>query len=428
MYRTLLSFFDLGAHGTSWKKELLAGFTAFFTSAYILLVNPMILKDAGIPLSAGIMATIAASVVGCLLMALWANAPMVVIPGMGINALFSYTLVQSLGLTWQQGLAVVITSGILFLITAVTPLGTWLTRAVPVSLKHGITAGIGLLLTFIGLQKGEIIQASDVTWIALGDLGRPVAIATLTGLAVTLFLFLRDVKGGLLIGLFFTCLATWGLTGQVETSIARVDLREMAQAFASADFSLLQIPFWMAVFSMTMIVVFENMGTLSGLLPDTKKFPQAYKVTAVSTIASGVFGTSPTIAAAESASGVSAGGKTGIPALVTAVLFAASVLALPMIGLIPDNAVAPLLIVIGGMMMKSVQAIPFSDVSEGFPAFLIIACIPLTSSIADGLAFGFIAYPLAKAAVGKWRQVPALLYWIAGLFLLNLIATSMVGN
>lgn len=428
MYRILLSFFDLGAHGTSWKKELLAGFTAFFTSAYILLVNPMILKDAGIPLSAGIMATIAASVVGCLLMALWANAPMVVIPGMGINALFSYTLVQSLGLTWQQGLAVVITSGILFLITAVTPLGTWLTRAVPVSLKHGITAGIGLLLTFIGLQKGEIIQASDVTWIALGDLGRPVAIATLTGLAVTLFLFLRDVKGGLLIGLFFTSLATWGLTGQVETSIARVDLREMAQAFASADFSLLQIPFWMAVFSMTMIVVFENMGTLSGLLPDTKKFPQAYKVTAVSTIASGVFGTSPTIAAAESASGVSAGGKTGIPALVTAVLFAASVLALPMIGLIPDNAVAPLLIVIGGMMMKSVQAIPFSDVSEGFPAFLIIACIPLTSSIADGLAFGFIAYPLAKAAVGKWKQVPALLYWIAGLFLLNLIATSMVGN
>ncbi|QGQ44835.1 NCS2 family permease [Metabacillus sediminilitoris] len=425
MIQRFSRYFQLEAHGTTWKREMTAGVTSFFTSAYIILVNPLILKDAGISLSAGVMATILASIAGCLLMALWANAPIILIPGMGVNAFFSYTIVQSLGLTWQQGMAVVIASGLLFFCASMTPLGNRILTSVPASLKHGITAGIGLFLTFIGLQKGEIIQPNETTFVALGDFGNPVTLSTIVGLVITLILFARNVKGSLLLGLFFTSILTLALTGKAEISSNSADLHAYGKVFASADFSVLQISFWIAIFSMTMIVLFENMGLLSGLLADPEKFPRAYKAAAVSTITSGIFGTSPTIVAAESASGISEGGKTGIPTLVTAVLFAFSALALPIIQLIPSNAVAPVLIIVGALMMKSVLHIPLHDFSEGFPAFLIIVCIPLTSSIPDGLAFGFIAYPLMKAAIGQWKQVSPLVYVIAALFLLNIIATSV---
>ncbi|WP_311765723.1 NCS2 family permease [Peribacillus frigoritolerans] len=426
MVQRLSQYFHLKSYGTTWKVELMAGLTSFFTSAYIILVNPLILKDAGIPLSAGVIATIIASVFGCLLMALWVNAPIIVIPGMGVNAFFSYTMIQSIGLSPHQGLAVIIISGLLFYLVSITSYGYRILASVPDSLKHGITVGIGLFLTFIGLQKGGIIQSSESTIVALGNFGSPITLSTLIGLMVTMVLFVRNVKGSLLIGLFFTSILTLGITDKREIAANGLDFHAYSQVVASSDFSILQIPFWIAVFSMTMIVLFENMGLLSGMLPDTKKFPRAYKALAISTIFSGILGTSPTIASAESASGISAGGKTGIPALVTAILFALSVFALPLIQLIPGNAVAPVLIIIGALMMKSVIDIPFNDFSEGFPAFLIIVCIPLTSSIADGLAFGFIAYPLVKVAIGKSKHVSPLVYVIAVLFLLNIVASSVL--
>lgn len=426
MIHFLSQHFQLETHKTTWKRELMAGLTSFFTSAYIILVNPLILKDAGIPLSASMIATIAASIIGCLLMALWVNAPIIVIPGMGVNAFFSYTMIQSIGLTPNQGLSVIIVSGILFFLVTISSFGNRILASVPDSLKHGITVGIGLFLTFIGLQKGGIIQPSDTTIVALGNFRDPITLSTLLGLVVTLVLFLRNTKGGLLIGLLFTSLLTLCITDKKEITAKGIDFHAYNHIFVSGDFSILQIPFWIAVFSMTMIVLFENMGLLSGMLPDIEKFPRAYKVVAISTIASGILGTSPTIASAESASGISVGGKTGIPALVTAILFAFSALALPVIQLIPGNAVAPVLIIIGALMTKSVVDIPFSDFSESFPAFLIIVCIPLTSSIADGLAFGFIAYPLAKVAIGKSKQVSPLVYLIAVLFLLNIVASSIL--
>ncbi len=400
--------------------------TSFFTSAYILLVNPLILTDAGIPLSAGLIATILSSVSGCLFMGLFSKAPVIVVPGMGVNSFFSYTIVQSLGLSWKQGLAVVMVSGLFFLLASITSLGNKLATGVPASLKQGITAGVGLLLTFIGLQKGLIIQPSETLFVKLGDFSNPVTISTLLGLVITLFLFVRNIKGSMLIGLFATSLLTILLTGQVTPNVGKVQTHDYLLVFAKAEFSFLEFPFWIAVFSMTMIVMFENMGLLNGLLTDSRKFPRAYQALALSTFFSGVFGTSPTVAAAESSSGIAEGGKTGIPSLVTAVLFAASIFMLPVIGMIPGNAVAPVLIIVGALMMKSVQEIPFHDFSEGFPAFSIFACIPLTSSIADGLAFGFIAYPLLKIAAGKWKQVPNVVYLIAGLFLINFITSAFV--
>ncbi|MFB7816150.1 NCS2 family permease [Paenibacillus chitinolyticus] len=425
MIRGLNRYFQIEAHETTWKRELMAGLTSFFTSAYIMLVNPLILQDTGMPLSAGVLATIAATIIGCLMMALWANAPIIVIPGMGLNAFFTYTIVQSLGLSWQQALAVVVVSGVIFLLASVSSFGSKILSAVPVSLKHGITAGIGLMLTFIGLQKGHIIQPDSVNYVALGSFTSPVTLATLIGLAVTFMLFVRNIKGSLLIGIGFTSVLTLGLAGKGDLADKAVDLKAYGQVLGAADFSVMQIPFWIAVFSMTMIVLFENMGLLSGMLPDKEKFPKAYRVVAVSTIVSGFFGTSPTIASAESTSGISEGGRTGIPPLVTAILFLLSALALPVIGLIPGNAVAPVLIIIGALMMMSVKDIPFNDFSEYLPAFLIVVCIPLTASIADGLAFGFIAYPLTKVAIGQWRKCSPLLYAIAGLFVLNFVASAV---
>ncbi|MFC4076302.1 NCS2 family permease [Salinithrix halophila] len=425
MIHRLDRFFCPEAQGSTWKRELTAGLTSFFTAAYIIVVNPLILQDAGIPLGAGVVATIAASVFGCLLMAFWARAPIILIPGMGVNAFFSFTVVQSLGLSWREGLAAVILSGAFFLLASVTPLGERLAGAVPSSLKHGITAGIGLFLTFIGLQKGELIRSSQETFVALGDFSNPVALLTIAGLIFTLILYVRNVKGSLLLGiLLITGLSCLPGVKTGENSV-NPGFSDYSGVFAAVEFPLLSAPFWVAVFSLTMIVLFENMGLLTGMLPDTTRFPRAYRATALTTVASGFLGTSPTIAAAESASGIAEGGRTGLPALVAGLLFLASAFSLPLLGLIPGNAAAPVLIIVGALMMQSVAHIPFHDFSEGFPAFLIIAGIPLTSSIADGLAFGFIAYPLLKAALGRWKQVPALIYLIAGLFLFNMIATTV---
>lgn len=425
MLQRINQHFQLAENKTTIKTEVMAGFTSFFTCAYIILANPLILKDAGIPLGASVIATIVASVIGCLLMALWVNAPIIMIPGMGVNAFFSYTMVQSLGLSVQQGMLVIVLSGLFFFLVSMSSYGHKILESVPTSLKHGITVGIGLFLTFIGLQKGGIIQSSETTMLALGHLNSPVTVSTIVGIIITLILFVRNIKGSLLIGIVVTSVMTIALTDGNHSSI--VDFQTTNNnLFQLSELNLLQIPFWIAVFSMTMIVLFENMGLLSGMLPDMKKFPRAYKAVAISTIASGVVGTSPTIASAESAAGISEGGRTGIPAFVAAILFGLSIFAMPLIQLIPGNAVAPVLILIGALMMSSVKDIPFHDLSEGFPAFLIIICIPMTSSIADGLAFGFIVYPIVKIAIGKWKQVSPLIYVISTLFLLNVVASALL--
>lgn len=423
MIQRMSQHFQLDENNTTLKRELMAGITSFFTCAYIILANPLILKDAGIPLGTSVIATIVASIIGCLLMAIWVNAPIVVIPGMGVNAFFSYTMVQSLGLTPQQGLFAVIIAGVFFFIVSISSFGNRILETVPASLKHGITVGIGLFLTFIGLQKGGIIQSSETTIVSLGHLGSPVTICTLVGIVITLVLFVRNVKGSLLIGIVITSFLTIIFTEGTPKNI--VDFQAQNNLFTFSELNILQIPFLIAVFSMTMIVLFENMGLLSGMLPDIEKFPRAYKAVAISTVTSGLVGTSPTIASAESAAGISEGGRTGIPALVAAILFGLSIVAIPLIQLIPGNAVAPVLIIIGALMMKSIQGIPFQDFSEGFPAFLIIICIPMTSSIADGLAFGFIVYPIVKIAIGKWKQVTPLVYIISTLFLLNIVASAL---
>ncbi len=425
LYTKMDKYFGLNKSKTTVKRELLAGMISFFTIVYIIAVNSSILADAGIPAEAGIIATVLASFVGCLLMGFGANAPIVLVPGMGINALFSYTMVHTMGLSWQEALAAIFVSGLMFTAVAFTPLSSLITKAVPESLKEAITVGIGLFLAFLGLQKGGIVVANPVTFVALGDFRDPRLLLTLATLLITLILFIRNVPGNFLISMIAgTLLAV--LCGQIDIShvgITSFAFGSYASVFGAMSFGrILSFPFWVAAFSMALVLVFENIGLVHGHLRMAEKpeaFDAAMRASALSVISCGILGTSPTVSAVESAAGIAAGGKTGLTVITTGVLFLISLFFIPLIEVIPDSAIAPILIIIGGLMIQSVQNIDFKDFSEGFPAYLVIALIPLTYSIVDGIAFGFIVYPLLKIALGKAKEVPIPLYFIAGLFLLN---------
>ncbi len=258
------------SHGTTVKTEILAGLTSYLTVVYVIAVNAAILFDAGIPYSAGMLATILTGCIGCLLMGLWANSPIVLVPGMGVNALFTYTIVHSLGLAWQEALAAVFVSGLIFTITAFTRYAAVLALAIPQSLKEGITVGIGLFLTFIGLQKGGLVVPSETTFVAIGHLGSPQALTAILTLLLTVLLFARKVTGTFLIAMGAGTLvaALFGLVDFSGLNWAGISFAEYASVFGQLSFDrLTALPFWIAAFSLTMVVLFENMGLLYGLLP-----------------------------------------------------------------------------------------------------------------------------------------------------------------
>ncbi|MFB5661773.1 NCS2 family permease [Alteribacillus sp. HJP-4] len=419
--------FRLKEHGVTVKQELLAGMTSFFTVAYILVVNPAILADTGMPYSYALLATVLATAAGCFFIGLWGNAPMVLTPGMGINAFFTYTLVIGFGLSWQQGLAAVLLAGLIFFISAITPFAAKLSGAVPDSLKHGITVGVGIFLSFIGLQKGGLIAADEETFVTLGNLAAPHALLTLFGLTATLILFVRGIKGSFLLGIAASSAAAYLFGIHNDNGGESVTYSGYTSLWTAADFSgVLQLSFWTAVFSLTIIIMFESMGLLHGMLPDRSKFSRSYQATALSALSCGFLGTSPTIPTVESAAGIAEGGRTGLTAVVTGMLFLGAIVFAPVFTAVPDGAIAPVLIIVGGLMVQQIKHIRFHDMSEWFPAYLIIGLIPLTYSIADGIAFGFIAYPILKIALGSPRAVSPLMYIISGLFLLNYVLLSMI--
>nr|WP_082194290.1 NCS2 family permease [Bhargavaea cecembensis] len=401
----------------------MAGLIGFFTIVYIIAVNSFILSEAGLPLDGAVVATIVTSFAGCLIMGLWANAPILLVPGMGINAMFTYTLVGSMGMSWQEALGLVFISGILFAIIAFTGLAGVLNRAIPQSLKEAITVGLGLFLIFIGLEKGGLIERGTNSIIELGNLADPAVIATLLTFLIAIVLFLRNVNGHFL----WSILAGTGFAALFGVLPVKADaapaISSYGDVFAAMSFDgILSAAFVVGTFSLTMVVVFENIGlvqahTVSSGHPE--KFKKAFQANSVSAMLSGLFGTSPTVSTAETGAAIAAGGRTGLTAIVTGILFLASLLFLPFIHLIPDNAIAPVLLIIGGLMVQNVRNIDLNDPTEAFPAIFLIAMIPFTQSIADGIAFGFILYPLLKLSSGRGREVAPPLYIIAFLFLLN---------
>ncbi len=420
-------FFNLKQHGTTIGKEFSAGLISYITVVYIIIVNATILAVAGIPMEAGIIATILTSFVGCVIIGFWSNTPILLIPGMGLNAMFTYTIVQSGGFKWQEALAMVFVSGLIFIVIVFTPLAKVITSSIPNSLKEAITIGIGILLILIGFDNAGIITSSEHTLLAIGDLSSPTVIITFIGLIITVLLFIKNVPGNLLLSILITSvLSIWfGGSGSEGLSFTTPDFQQYFGVFGQLSWGAAgNIVFWLTSISLAMVLVFENIGLIHGhskMLKRPESSKKSLQATAVSVLSSGVFGTSPTVASVETAAGITAGGRTGLTSIVTGVMFLVSILFIPVIKMVPASAVSPILILIGVLMLQNIVNISMDDFTESFPALLIIVLIPLTYSIADGMAIGFILYPLMKLLMGKGKEIHPALYMIAILFISNFV-------
>lgn len=408
------------------KREVGAGTVGFFTVAYIIAVNSLILSESGMPYDFAVMATILSSAAGCLLMGFYAKSPIIIIPGMGINALFSYSFVDQMGMTWQTALMTVAISGLIVLIISLTPLSAILLKSIPSSLKNGLTVGLGLFLIFIGLEKGGIIERGAHTLITLGNLADVKVIATLVSIFITMVLFIRGVKGSLLISLMIGSVIAL-LLGMRPNDLNHATKSSFETLFSISHLSFAGIGesiFWVGVLSLTLVMLFENIGLVYSHLSkvnETEKFTKSFRVVGISALLSGLVGTSPTVAAAETQAALAAGGRTGLTSITTGVWFLISIVAIPLLKWIPDSAVAAIFVLIGGLMLEQIKEIKLNDLSESFPAFLIIAFIPFTNSIVDGMAVGFILYPLLKLATGRVKEVSVTLFIVASLFIFNYV-------
>lgn len=412
----------------SLRTEIIAGATSFMTVAYVVAVNAAVLSLVGMPFDAVVIATVLTSMFGCLLMALWANSPLIVVPGMGDNAFFVYTLVLAWGFTWQQSLTITFFAGMLFALVAFLGGANYLLKQVPTNLVRAMSAGIGLFLCFVGLKNGGLIIHDEDTFVALGDLTSPTVITTLLTLLVLLPLYLRNIKGSFLISIIVGTLIgiILGIVDVRNIQGFSLNLGEYSQVLAAYDFSILtDFDFWIALFSLSMMLIFQNMGAQLGILPEKEKFPRSFQAFSLSVIGASFFGSSATVSAAESSTGIAAGGRTGITPFVAGLLFLPTLFIVPLLKLIPMSAIAPIFIIVGALLLQNLRDIPLHDLSEGFPAYLMLAVMPLTFSITNGIAFGFIAYPIVKIVTGRKHEVTPLVYMVAVLFLFYFIVSAM---
>ncbi|KAB2331532.1 NCS2 family permease [Cytobacillus depressus] len=427
--------FKLTERKTNVRTEILAGITSFLTMSYIIFVNPAILADAGIPKEAALAATIYASVFCTILMALWANYPVAVAPGMGLNAFFAYTVVLGQGLSWQTALGAVFISGVVFLILTVTGIRQKIVDGVPEVLKSAIAVGIGLFIAFIGLKNAELVVANEATFVSLGDITSAGPLLALLGLIVAAILMAKRVKGALLISILATSIIAM-IVGFISfpksiSDIASFNFPSMSETFLAMDimgavgYGILSV-----IFSFTIVELFDNLATLIGL---TKKagltdengkivnLDRALQADAIGTMASAAFGSTALNAYVENATGISEGGRTGLTALTAGILFFLSLIFAPLIVFIPSVATAPILILVGALMISEIRQISFDDFTDVIPVFLTIVLMPLTFSIAQGLAFGFISYTLLKLLTGKRSQIHWIMYIVSIAFIINFI-------
>lgn len=430
-----MQMFQLKENGTTVRRELFAGLTTFLTMAYVIIVNPIILSFAGVPVDQVFMATIIAAVIGTGWMALCANYPIAVAPGMGLNAYFTYTVVLASNgeITYTTAFSAVFIAGILFIIISLTPFREKLIKAIPENLKLAITAGIGLFIAFIGLRMSEIVVADTSNLVKFGDITEPAPLLTFIGLFITVSLMARKVNGAIFIGMVVTAVIAM-FTGQlsIDKVVALPHLPEGLIVFnpITAIQEVIEYGLYGVIFSFILVTLFDTTGTLigvskqAGLLKDGK-LPRARKALisdSLATTAGAMFGTSPSTAYLESGSGVAVGGRTGLTALTVAVLFIFASFFGPLVSSLSGVAAitSPALIIVGSLMISVVKHINWDEIEDAFPAFLVILSMPLTSSISTGIALGFISYPLIMLIKGRGRAVHPLVYIFAILFVLQL--------
>jgi AGZA family xanthine/uracil permease-like MFS transporter len=437
---TIANFFQFEQLGTDFRTELLAGVTTFVTMAYILVVNPDILSNA-IFLNEPrdlfgelVMATGLSAAIATLIMALYAKLPFALAPGMGINAYFAFTVVLGLGVDWRVALGAVFIEGIIFILITISNLRSKIVTAIPDCVKHATAAGIGLFIAYIALKGSGIIVASEATLTTLGNLREPSTAVTILGIIITSALIARRLTGALLWGIIATALLAWlfGVApwpqGVFGFPAAPVDL--VGQAFTGLG-TVLQTNAWELVgiiFVFLFVDMFDTIGTLTGLgtkanyINEQGEFPgveKAFMADAVGTTAGSLLGTSTVTTYIESASGISEGGRSGFTAIVVAVLFVLSIVLIPFFGSIPSFATAPALVIVGVLMMSGARNIQWDDPAEAIAGFLTIIMMPLSYSIAEGLAMGLIAYPLVKTFQGKVKETTIGMWVLAAIFILR---------
>ncbi len=416
--------FRLREHGTDARSEVLAGTTTFLTMAYIIFVNPEILSGTGMDRDAVFVATCLAAALGSLIMALVANWPIGMAPGMGLNAFFAFTVVGALGYSWQQALGAVFISGVIFLIITVTGIRSWLIAGIPHSLRSAIAAGIGLFLAIIALTSSGIVVANPATKIALGSLTEPAALYAILGFFIIAALDAMRVKGAILVGILVVTVLSMALGHNTFNGIVAMP-PSIAPTFMQLDImGALHTGFVHVILVLVLVEVFDATGTMigvakrAGLISEGRpgRLSRALLSDSTAIVAGSMLGTSSTTAYAESAAGVQAGGRTGLTALAVAVLFLLALFFSPLASSVPAYATAPALLYVAGLMLREITDVDWNDVSEATPAALTALMMPFTYSIANGLAFGFISYVVLKVTTGRWREVHAAAYIVAALF------------
>lgn len=436
--RFLDKTFALSQHATTVKTEIIAGLTTFAAMSYILIVNPSILSLSGMPVAGLITVTALAACVGTLLMAWLTNYPIALAPGMGLNAFFAFTICLTREIPWEAALGIVFYNGILFLLLTLSGLRQKIADAIPAALKIGVQCGIGLFIAFIGLKNAGLIIDNPATFVGLGDLSQPEILLAFLGIIFTIVLVIKKVTGAILIsiatltviGLFIPIEGGYltampdgivGLPAPISDTFFAMDLRYPIVNFATT---------WDLIFALMFVNMFDTIGTLIGVSKRAKlinsdgklpKMGRAMTADAASSVVGAAFGTSPVTSYVESAAGVSAGGRTGLTAVVVAICFLLALFLSPLMLVIPIMATTPALVMVGIFMMDSIKELDFSDLASVATATIALMAMPLTFSISEGIALGFITYVGIKVGTGEFKKVSLITYFMAAVFLLRYI-------
>ncbi|KAA0694950.1 NCS2 family permease [Halopseudomonas laoshanensis] len=425
----LEKLFQLSAHGTNVRTEIIAGLTTFLTMAYIIFVNPMMMADAGIDPGAAFVATCLAAAIGSLIMGLWANYPIALAPGMGLNAFFSYTVVGSMGYSWEVALGAVFISGFMFFLLSIFKIREWIINSIPMALRSAIAAGIGLFLALIALKNAGLVVDHPATLVALGDLTQPAPLLAALGFAIIVALAYRQVTGAVMIGiLIITGISL--IAGLSQASGIMSAPPSLAPTYMQLDIrGAFEIGMLSVIFAFLFVDLFDTSGTLIGvaqranLVDENGKMPRlgrALMADSTATMAGAALGTSTTTSYIESAAGTAAGGRTGLTACVVALLFLLALFFSPLAGAVPAFATAPALLFVAVLMTGGLVQVNWDDLTEAAPVVITAIMMPLTFSIANGIALGFIAWTVIKVFAGRWQDLNPSLYILAGLFVIKL--------
>ena len=418
--------FRLSEHGTRVRTEVLAGLTTFVTMAYIIFVNPQMMAAAGMDPGASFVATCLASALACLFMGLYANWPVGLAPGMGMNAFFTYTVVGNMGYSWQVGLGAVFLSGLLFVIISVTRLRGWMLNSIPMNLRFAMGCGVGLFIGFIGLQNGGLVVANPATILSLGDLTRPEPLLAAVGFLLIAGLGVRGVPGAIMLGILAVTAA--GLLGGLVSYGGLVSAPpDMAATFLQLDIAgALDVGMISVVAAFLFVNLFDTTGTLmgvaqrAGLVDDQgsiRNLDRALKADSTSSVVGACLGCTPVTSYVESVAGIASGGRTGLSAVIVGILFLLAVFFAPLAQMVPEFATSGALLFVAMLMLGGMRELDWDDATELVPALLTIVAIPLTFSIADGIAVGFLTYVSVKLASGRFSEISMGVWFLALIFL-----------